>query len=270
MNLRDLEFSDNVLTTLNNKLIEKGNIEYQTDNSKKIMAYQRLSNCWYVCVSAPYNEIFAGSKFIFRVIGLIIILTILAGIFVSYQISKSITKPINRFVESFVRGATGDLSIRVPETSKDEMRLLEFHFNNFLDKTQRMIDELQTAQKSLIVAKNTAEEANNLKTAFLANMSHEIRTPLNAVIGFSSLLKAHNIPESEKDKFIDNVINSSYGLLAIVESLIEYSSLEVGRLKINSSGEFNSKIWFPNLNVEEIYLSDLFFFNNSRYLFFFQ
>lgn len=244
-NLRNLNFSKNVLTSLKNKLNYNGNIEYYLNDSKRIMAFQRLSNGWYACVSAPYNEIFEGSKFIFRIIGLIIILTIIAGILVSYQISKTITKPINRFVDSFVKGATGDLSIRVPETSKDEMRLLEFHFNHFLEKTQRMVNELHAAQKSLIEAKNIAEEANNLKTAFLANMSHEIRTPLNAVIGFTSLLKAHNVPEAEKEKFIDNVIISSYGLLAIVESLIEYSSLEVGKLNINPS-VFKIEVFLKN------------------------
>ena len=234
-NLKNLKISKNVLTSLSNKKYQKGNIIYQFENAKKNMAYQRLSNGWYVCVSAPYNEIFEGSQIIFRIIGLIVLLTIIAGVLISYRIAQTITKPINRFVESFVKGATGDLSIRVPETSKDEMRLLEFHFNHFLEKTQRMVDELYTAQKSLLEAKNAAEEANNLKTAFLANMSHEIRTPLNAVIGFTSLLKILNISESERNRYIDHVIHSSYGLLALVESLVEYSTLEVGRLEINPS-----------------------------------
>jgi len=234
-NLKNIEKSKNVLSTISDKKYQKGNIMYQFENSLKNMAYQRLSNGWYVCVSAPYNEIFEGSQIIFRIIGLIVLLTIIAGVLISYYIAQTITKPINRFVESFVKGATGDLSIRVPETSKDEMRLLEFHFNHFLEKIQRMVDELHVAQLSLIEAKNAAEEANNLKSAFLTNMSHEIRTPLNAVIGFTSLLKILNVPESERSRYIDHVIQSSYGLLALVESLVEYSTLEVGRLEINPS-----------------------------------
>ncbi|RLD77830.1 MAG: hypothetical protein DRJ07_14110, partial [Bacteroidetes bacterium] len=34
-------------------------------------------------------------------------------------------------------------------------------------------------EKSLLIAKEKAEESDNLKTAFLSNMSHEIRTPMN-------------------------------------------------------------------------------------------
>lgn len=234
-NFMNIAIDKHVLTTFSNKKIQKGNIEYRYDDIQKEMAYNRLSNGWYVCVTAPYSEIFEGTMFIFRIIGLIIILTIIIGLFISYHLAKAITKPIHSFVESFVKGATGDLSIRVPEISKDEMRLLEFHFNHFLEKTQRMVDELQIAQKSLLEAKNAAEEANNLKTAFLANMSHEIRTPLNAVIGFTSLLRIQNIPEVERKKCIDQVINSSYGLLAIIESLIEFSTLEVGKFKITPS-----------------------------------
>ena len=41
-------------------------------------------------------------------------------------------------------------------------------------------------RKSLIDAKNRAEQSDRLKSAFLANMSHEIRTPMNAILGFAT------------------------------------------------------------------------------------
>lgn len=229
-NLNTLDTTKQIYSYLKNHSINEGNIEY-TDREflKKIMAFKKLSNGWYICVAAPKSEIFKGSKLIFRFIGIIIIITIVLGAFISTKISRAITKPINRFVDSFVKGATGDFSIRVPETSKDEMRLLESHFNHFLEKTQRLVQELNETHKSLVEAKDTAESSNKLKTSFLANMSHEIRTPLNAVIGFTSLLKMQSIPESERGRYIELAISSSYNLLAIVESIIEYSSLEVGK-----------------------------------------
>ncbi|HEX7583087.1 MAG TPA: PAS domain S-box protein [Prolixibacteraceae bacterium] len=41
----------------------------------------------------------------------------------------------------------------------------------------------------LMIAKEHAEESDQLKSAFLANMSHEIRTPMNGILGFAELLK---------------------------------------------------------------------------------
>jgi len=40
-----------------------------------------------------------------------------------------------------------------------------------------------------MIAKEHAEESDQLKSAFLANMSHEIRTPMNGILGFAELLK---------------------------------------------------------------------------------
>jgi signal transduction histidine kinase len=211
---------------------DKSTLQFRSNGKKRIMAYQRLSNGWLLCVSAPRSEIYRGVNRILASVFIIVALTILIGVIVSSRLAKAITDPIHRFVESFVKGSTGDLSVRVDETSNDEMRLLECHFNHFMDKTQRMFQELHVAQESLREAKNSAVEANKLKTAFLANMSHEIRTPLNAVIGFTCLLKNENMDEAERARYINHVINNAYGLLSVVESLIELSTLEVGRVEV--------------------------------------
>lgn len=45
-------------------------------------------------------------------------------------------------------------------------------------------EEKERQAVELILAKEKAEESDQLKSAFLRNMSHEIRKPLNAIIGF--------------------------------------------------------------------------------------
>ncbi|HEY7515514.1 MAG TPA: MCP four helix bundle domain-containing protein, partial [Vicinamibacteria bacterium] len=48
---------------------------------------------------------------------------------------------------------------------------------------------LRRAQEELLLQKQKAEEATEMKSMFLANMSHEIRTPMNAIIGLTHLMQ---------------------------------------------------------------------------------
>jgi len=61
----------------------------------------------------------------------------------------------------------------------------------------RDITDRKRIEKSLIIAKEKAEESDRLKSAFLSNMSHEIRTPMNAILGFSGLLSDPGATEEE-------------------------------------------------------------------------
>ena len=87
-------------------------------------------------------------------------------------------------------------------------------------------------EDDLIEAKEKAEESDRLKTAFLANISHEIRTPMNGIIGFSKLMiDPSNTPEATQEYV--NIINSSCDqLLAIINDVIEISTIEAGPVTI--------------------------------------
>jgi two-component system CheB/CheR fusion protein len=100
------------------------------------------------------------------------------------------------------------------------------------------VSEVKQIQKELSDAKDKAEIANIYKNNFLANMSHEIRTPMNGIIGFSNLLKDRNLPEDEKNKYIDIIHSNSLQLLNLIDDIIDTSKIEAGEMKI-SMGECN-------------------------------
>lgn len=90
---------------------------------------------------------------------------------------------------------------------------------------------LDQVMKQLEEAKNTAVQADQLKSAFLANMSHEIRTPLNAIVGFSQLMGTAETPE-EKAEYSNIITTSSENLLRLINDILDLSKIEAGYIEI--------------------------------------
>lgn len=99
--------------------------------------------------------------------------------------------------------------------------------------------QLQEANKQLRLAKESADKANNIKSAFLAAMSHEIRTPLNGIISMTELLLETQVDSEQKDA-LDIIKLSGEALMAIINDILDFSKLESGQVTIDIV-EFNIK-----------------------------
>ena len=84
-------------------------------------------------------------------------------------------------------------------------------------------------ERTLIDAKEKAENADQLKSAFLANMTHEIRTPLNAIVGFSDLLSIETDPEI-RETYISLIKSNNELLLRLINDVLDISKIESGML----------------------------------------
>ena len=95
------------------------------------------------------------------------------------------------------------------------------------------ITQQQIIEEELILSREKAVEADNLKSTFLANMSHEIRTPMNGILGFSDLLKSEDSTSEERENYIDIIHQSGKQLMNIINDILDISKIEVGQIQIN-------------------------------------
>lgn len=95
------------------------------------------------------------------------------------------------------------------------------------------IHENKSMEIKLRQESQKAEDAYNHKTTFLANMSHEIRTPLNGIIGMLTLLEDTSLTNDQTD-YISMVKECSFNLMTIINDILDYSKLEVGKIILDT------------------------------------
>ncbi len=76
------------------------------------------------------------------------------------------------------------------------------------------------------------EESLNNEKRFIASVSHELRTPLTAILGYSELLEDTAL-NNKQNRYLNNIVQSSDHLLALISDLLDVAKLEDNRIELS-------------------------------------
>jgi PAS domain S-box-containing protein len=73
---------------------------------------------------------------------------------------------------------------------------------------------------------------NETKDKFISIISHDLRTPFSSILGFTDfLMDDEGLTEDEKRKYVGFIRESSKSMLELVNSLLDWTRLQTGRIK---------------------------------------
>jgi signal transduction histidine kinase len=216
-----------------------------------------------VYIKSDLKPFYRQIKHFLLIMGAIMIFSACLSYLLATKFRKNISTPILSLAESMKNVSNNkNYSIRLRNTTRDELGSLIDGFNNMLEqieirdkelekhrhhledevakRTQELVEtnaNLEQAINEMVVAKRSAELANKAKSDFLANMSHELRTPLNHIIGFTELVVDKNFGDLNKkqEEYLNDVLDSSSHLLSLINDILDLSKVEAGKIELEPS-----------------------------------
>lgn len=178
---------------------------------------------------AIFREFF---RFLYRWIG-VLPLGLLSGIVLFLVYFFILTRKSIRYLEeisnSLEQISKGELDIRIPIETTDELGVLAQNINYMTGKLKESIEEERNAEKT--------------KNELVTSVSHDLRTPLTSILGYLELIvhdRYHD--EIALRYYADIAYGKALRLKNLIDELFEYTRVSYGGMKVN----------LESLNIVEI------------------
>lgn len=108
---------------------------------------------------------------------------------------------------------------------------------------KKVEEELTRSTENLI-------KLNETKDRFISIISHDLRTPFSSILGFTDLLLSDSdLTASEQKQYVEFIRESSKSMLSLVNSLLDWTRLQTGRIRFEPEKIEVHKIIENSLNA---------------------
>ncbi|MBK5242368.1 HAMP domain-containing sensor histidine kinase [Clostridium sp.] len=211
-------------------------LEQTNHKASQIILILKREDMNYLVVSEQITNIKGNmeiAKEFFLIAGTI--LTII-GLFITYVLSKTITNPIIKISKQAKEIVGFDFSSRYTGQITDEIGNLGIHMNQISEELKNRIEELGYINEKLI-------DDMSLQQRFLASISHEFMSPVGIIKGYAESIKLNYYAnETEKNEYVDYILEESDCLAALAEDMIMLSRLNRRTFVLNKEEVNLSKV----------------------------
>jgi len=126
-------------------------------------------------------------------------------------------------------------------------------FNGKIQKVYGLINNISLRKKTeedLIKTTDNLVKLNETKDKFISIVSHDLRTPFSSILGFTDLLLTdEELTDEDKNQYIRYIKDSSKSMLSLVNSLLDWTRLQTGRITIEMERIDASSIIEKSINA---------------------
>lgn len=109
--------------------------------------------------------------------------------------------------------------------------------NGIIQKIYGLVSDItlkKRAEEELRRSAVNLKQINDTKDRFISIISHDLRTPFSSILGFTDLLANDEaLSDEEKKQYINFIQESSKSMLSLVNSLLDWTRLQTGRIKFD-------------------------------------
>lgn len=196
--------------------------QQKTFSAAPIYEDERLSGYAYVILASEEQSSVASSllgNYMFRTGSASFFFALLGAFGIGLLAIWFLTKNLRTITETVTRFKEGDYAARIPADAKGDFTVLADTYNDMANQIVTNIEQIKSIDQ--------------FRQELIANVSHDLRTPLAIMQGYveTLMMKADDLPPSERNRYLQIVLNSSDRLSNLVSQLFEYSKLEAKQIE---------------------------------------